>query len=77
MNSSSSAIELHSGQKVAKFCPLTELVSSSAYLPKITSCNISFSVLNKTLISAQSNSELQVVINPRLSKKDKDKLLQK
>ena len=77
MNSSSSANELHSGQKVAKFCPLTELVSSSTYLPKNTSCNTSCSVVNKTLMSAQSNSELQAAINPRLSKKDKDKLLQK
>ena len=77
MNSSSSAIELHSGQKVATFCPLTELVSSSTYLPKNTSCNTSCSVVNKTLMSAQSNSELQAAINPRLSKKDKDKLLQK
>ena len=33
MNSSSSAIELHSGQKVAKFCPLTELVSGATHLP--------------------------------------------
>ena len=72
MNSSSSAIEFHSGQKVAKFCPLVELASSNTYLPENASC----SVVNKTLMSSQINSDLQTAISPRLSEGDKDKILQ-
>ena len=72
MNSSSSAIELYSGQKVAKFCPLTELVSGATHLPSDISC----SVLSQTGIASQVSSELQAAVNPNLSRGDKEKLLQ-
>ena len=72
MNSSSSAIELYSGEKVAKFCPLTELVSGATHLPSDISC----SVLSQTGKASSVNSELQAAVNPNLSRGDKEKLLQ-
>ena len=72
MNSSSSPIELYSGQKVAKFCPLAELVSGATHLPNSISC----SVRNQNGKVSQVNSELQAAVNPKLSRGDKEKLLQ-
>ena len=72
MNSSCSAIELYSGQKVAKFCPLAELVSGASHLPRDISC----SVLSQTGRASQVNSEIQAAVNPNLYMGDGEKLLQ-
>ena len=74
LNSSSSNVELHAGQKVAKFWSAVELVSTEQHSNSIDH-GLCASLSDTPTIDPQTLHELTESLSPSLSAKDKQQLL--
>ena len=74
LNPSQSEVELHAGQKIARFWPVSESVAEPQCSSSVVS-NLCASLSEPLVLDAQTRSELEAALSPNLSATDRQKLL--
>ena len=74
LNPSQSEVELHAGQKIARFWPVSESVAEPQCSSSVVS-SLCASLPEPLVLDAQTRSELETALSPNLSTTDRQKLL--
>ena len=75
LNPSQSEVELHAGQKIARFCLVSELVAEPQHSSSVVH-SLCASLSEPSVLNAQTRSELETALSPNLSTTDRKKIIE-